>query len=73
MNSLANEFFQTMEKGARDYQTQHADEFELISWLRIEMRQRGRNLHKENEMQLEELTIGRPFRVSHNCRGAGWT
>src|SRR5260370_25153162 len=31
MKSLANEFFQTMEKGARDYQTQHADEFDLIS------------------------------------------
>jgi ribose transport system substrate-binding protein len=31
MKSLANEFFQTMEKGARDYQAQHADEFELIS------------------------------------------
>jgi ribose transport system substrate-binding protein len=31
MKSLANEFFQTMEKGARDYQGQHADQFELIS------------------------------------------
>lgn len=31
MKSLANEFFQTMEKGARDYQAQHADQFELIS------------------------------------------
>jgi ribose transport system substrate-binding protein len=31
MKSLANEFFQTMEKGARDYQVKHADEFELIS------------------------------------------
>src|SRR5580692_11688729 len=31
MKSLANEFFQTMEKGARDYQAQHSDEFDLIS------------------------------------------
>jgi ribose transport system substrate-binding protein len=31
MKSLANEFFQTMEKGAHDYQAQHADQFELIS------------------------------------------
>jgi ribose transport system substrate-binding protein len=31
MKSLANEFFQTMEKGARDYQAQHTDQFELIS------------------------------------------
>ena len=31
MKSLANEFFQTMEKGARDYQAQHPSEFDLIS------------------------------------------
>lgn len=31
MKSLANEFFQTMEKGARDYQAQHSSEFDLIS------------------------------------------
>jgi ribose transport system substrate-binding protein len=31
MKSLANEFFQTMEKGARDYQGQHSSEFDLIS------------------------------------------
>jgi ribose transport system substrate-binding protein len=31
MKSLANEFFQTMEKGARDYQAEHASEFDLIS------------------------------------------
>src|ERR1700741_4341102 len=31
MKSLANEFFQTMEKGARDYQAQHTSEFDLIS------------------------------------------
>jgi len=31
MKSLANEFFQTMEKGARDYQAQHSGEFDLIS------------------------------------------
>jgi ribose transport system substrate-binding protein len=31
MKSLANEFFQTMEKGARDYQAQHPDQFDLIS------------------------------------------
>ena len=31
MRSLANEFFQTMEKGARDYQAQHSGEFDLIS------------------------------------------
>jgi ribose transport system substrate-binding protein len=31
MKSLANEFFQTMEKGARDYQAQHPTEFDLIS------------------------------------------
>ncbi len=31
MKSLANEFFQTMEKGARDYQAKHSDEFDLIS------------------------------------------
>jgi len=33
MKSLANEFFQTMEKGARDYQAQHSSEFALISVL----------------------------------------
>jgi ribose transport system substrate-binding protein len=31
MKSLANEFFQTMEKGARDYQAPHSSEFDLIS------------------------------------------
>jgi ribose transport system substrate-binding protein len=31
MKSLANEFFQTMEKGARDYQAEHTSEFDLIS------------------------------------------
>jgi ribose transport system substrate-binding protein len=31
MKSLANEFFQTMEKGARDYQGQHGGEFNLVS------------------------------------------
>jgi ribose transport system substrate-binding protein len=31
MKSLANEFFQTMEKGARDYQSQNSDKFTLIS------------------------------------------
>ena len=31
MKSLANEFFQTMEKGAQGYQSQHSDDFELIS------------------------------------------
>ena len=31
MKSLANEFFQTMENGARDYQAQHWSEFALIS------------------------------------------
>jgi ribose transport system substrate-binding protein len=31
MKSLANEFFQTMEKGARNYQAQHSSEFDLIS------------------------------------------
>jgi ribose transport system substrate-binding protein len=31
MKSLANEFFQTMQKGAGDYQAQHAAEFDLIS------------------------------------------
>jgi ribose transport system substrate-binding protein len=31
MKSLANEFFQTMEKGARDYQGQHTSEFSLVS------------------------------------------
>src|SRR5258708_33348005 len=31
INSLANEFFPTMEKGARDYQAQHAHQFQLIS------------------------------------------
>jgi ribose transport system substrate-binding protein len=31
MKSLANEFFQTMEKGARDYQGQHGSEFNLVS------------------------------------------
>lgn len=31
MKSLANEFFQTMEKGAKDHQAAHADEYEIIS------------------------------------------
>ena len=31
MKSLANEFFQTMEKGAQAYQSQHSGDFELIS------------------------------------------
>lgn len=31
MKSLANEFFQTMEKGARDHQQAHAGEYELIA------------------------------------------
>ncbi|WP_413722213.1 sugar ABC transporter substrate-binding protein [Sodalis sp. RH24] len=31
MKSLANEFFLTMETGAKDYQKQHADKFDLIS------------------------------------------
>ncbi len=31
MKSLANEFFQTMEKGAKDYQSKHSDQFDLIS------------------------------------------
>ncbi len=31
MKSLANEFFRTMEDGAKDYQKSHADEFELIA------------------------------------------
>ncbi|MEA9390735.1 sugar ABC transporter substrate-binding protein [Acerihabitans sp. TG2] len=31
MKSLANEFFLTMETGAKDYQKKHADEFDLIS------------------------------------------
>ncbi|MBF8709049.1 MULTISPECIES: sugar ABC transporter substrate-binding protein [Pseudomonas] len=31
MKSLANEFFRTMEDGAKDYQKTHADEFELIA------------------------------------------
>ena len=31
MKSLANEFFLTMEKGARDYQTAHAGDFELLA------------------------------------------
>ncbi|EKT4480335.1 sugar ABC transporter substrate-binding protein [Pseudomonas putida] len=31
MKSLANEFFRTMEDGAKDYQKGHADEFELIA------------------------------------------
>ena len=31
MKSLANEFFQTMEKGASDYQAEHPDTFNLIS------------------------------------------
>lgn len=31
MKSLANEFFRTMENGAKDYQKAHADEFELIA------------------------------------------
>lgn len=30
MKSLANEFFKTMEQGARDYNAEHADEFELV-------------------------------------------
>ncbi|MBV9391177.1 MAG: sugar ABC transporter substrate-binding protein [Verrucomicrobia bacterium] len=31
MKSLANEFFQTMEKGAREYQGEHSGDFDLIS------------------------------------------
>lgn len=31
MKSLANEFFLTMEDGAKDYQKQHSAEFDLIS------------------------------------------
>ncbi len=31
MKSLANEFFRTMEDGAKDYQKAHADEFDLIA------------------------------------------
>lgn len=31
MKSLANEFFQTMEKGARDHQQAHASDYELIA------------------------------------------
>ncbi len=31
MKSLANEFFLTMEDGAKDYQKAHADQFELVS------------------------------------------
>jgi ribose transport system substrate-binding protein len=31
MKSLANEFFLTMENGARDHQTQHADRYDLIA------------------------------------------
>jgi ribose transport system substrate-binding protein len=31
MKSLANEFFQTMEKGAKDYQAQNSAKFDLIS------------------------------------------
>jgi ribose transport system substrate-binding protein len=31
MKSLANEFFKTMEDGARDHQRQHPDEYELIA------------------------------------------
>jgi ribose transport system substrate-binding protein len=31
MKSLANEFFKTMEDGARDHQQQHAEEYELIA------------------------------------------
>ena len=31
MKSLANEFFRTMEDGAKDYQKTHADEFDLIA------------------------------------------
>jgi len=31
MKSLANEFFQTMEKGAKDYQAQNSSKFDLIS------------------------------------------
>lgn len=31
MKSLANEFFRTMEDGAKDYQKTHSDEFDLIA------------------------------------------
>lgn len=31
MKSLANEFFRTMEDGAKDYQKEHPDQFELIA------------------------------------------
>lgn len=31
MKSLANEFFKTMEDGAREHQKQHADEYELLA------------------------------------------
>jgi len=31
MKSLANEFFRTMEDGAKDYQKAHADEFDLVA------------------------------------------
>nr|WP_314615090.1 sugar ABC transporter substrate-binding protein [uncultured Pseudomonas sp.] len=31
MKSLANEFFRTMEDGAKDYQKAHADDFELVA------------------------------------------
>lgn len=31
MKSLANEFFLTMEDGAKAYQKEHADRFELVS------------------------------------------
>jgi ribose transport system substrate-binding protein len=31
MKSLANEFFKTMEDGARDHQKQHADQYDLIA------------------------------------------
>ncbi|MGB2755923.1 MAG: sugar ABC transporter substrate-binding protein [Phycisphaerae bacterium] len=31
MKSLANEFFKTMEDGARDHQKQHADQYDLIT------------------------------------------
>ena len=30
MKSLANEFFKTMEEGARDYHTEHSADFDLI-------------------------------------------
>jgi len=31
MKSLANEFFRTMEDGAKDYQKAHASEFDLVA------------------------------------------